>query len=420
MIGAKMTDIFNWREHLPIHPAAELFPLMSEAELKELAADIKENGLQAPILLTDETDDRGYITGRMLLLDGRNRLDALALLGWLRPQRERNKGELAESYKDFLRFDPLVIFGNIDPNDDPHVYEDLFDNPDGDPYALAISLNIHRRHLTSEQKRDLIAALLKANPEQSNLAIAKQVKADDKTVAKVRTDLESRSEIPNVETRTDSKGREQPARKPKPPGAPDAPDLSEVATDDSAEARKQHYAETETPIAEDPQFEIRMERKELLANLLVRVEKLEARNNVLAAALNAKEAEAGRDWPADMTPGQVNRRNNCLKQIAAWQRNLEQLYGEATGRSSWRVEVVTKDGERFGVGARFGTRGEAEFYDTNYARRYFGDSYAIGEIIPHETEKANVEVVGDQIGFRHGDCYLLNWHPIDAPAGVRC
>jgi hypothetical protein len=36
--------MFNWHEHLEIHPAAELFPLMSPAELKELADDIKKNG----------------------------------------------------------------------------------------------------------------------------------------------------------------------------------------------------------------------------------------------------------------------------------------------------------------------------------------------------------------------------------------
>ena len=34
----------NWRDHLAVHPAAELFPLLSEtdpAALKELAEDIR-------------------------------------------------------------------------------------------------------------------------------------------------------------------------------------------------------------------------------------------------------------------------------------------------------------------------------------------------------------------------------------------
>ena len=56
----------------------------------------------------------------------------------------------------------------------------------GDPYAFVASANIHRRHLTSDQKRDLIANLLRARPERSNLATAKIAHADDKTVATVR------------------------------------------------------------------------------------------------------------------------------------------------------------------------------------------------------------------------------------------
>jgi hypothetical protein len=35
----------SWRDVLKIHPACELFPLMSQAELKELGEDIKKNGL---------------------------------------------------------------------------------------------------------------------------------------------------------------------------------------------------------------------------------------------------------------------------------------------------------------------------------------------------------------------------------------
>ena len=113
-----------------------------------------------------------------------------------------------------------------------HVYEEEFvidddvdENGDGDgdglphrepctdPYTYVISANIQRRHLTSEQKRELIEKLLKAKPEQSNNQIAKQVKVNDKTVAKVRTGLEATSEIPKLKKTIGKDGKERPARK---------------------------------------------------------------------------------------------------------------------------------------------------------------------------------------------------------------
>ena len=63
-------------------------------------------------------------------------------------------------------------------------------------------------------RKDIAAALLKANPARSNRSVAAEVKLDDKTVAAVRKEAEARSEIPHVETRSDSKGRAQPATKP--------------------------------------------------------------------------------------------------------------------------------------------------------------------------------------------------------------
>jgi hypothetical protein len=82
-----------------------------------------------------------------------------------------------------------------------------------DPYAFVVSANITRRHLTAEQKRDLIAKLLKRQPETSDRQIGGMIKADNKTVAAVRAEMEGREEIPHVETRTDSKGRKQPAKR---------------------------------------------------------------------------------------------------------------------------------------------------------------------------------------------------------------
>lgn len=84
------------------HPAANLFPLMGEAELRDLADDIRDQGLQVPITLHE---------GK--ILDGRNRYRACELAG-------------AEP-----RF---VVWAG-----------------EGSPTAWVISLNAKRRHLTPSQ-----------------------------------------------------------------------------------------------------------------------------------------------------------------------------------------------------------------------------------------------------------------------------
>lgn len=202
------TPLFNWRAHLHIHPAAELFPLMAEAELKELAEDIKANGLIDPIVT--------WAKGDNLLLDGRNRLDALALAGLLGVDADGKLWNVETHNKIKLQF-----------------------YTDGDPYAIALSLNVHRRHLTQEQKRGLIAKVLKAKPEQSDREIGRQIKVDHKTVATVRSEAEGRGEIPHVEKRTDAKGRNQPSKKKK-----SKPATVTKTAEESAERRKAKYAKT--------------------------------------------------------------------------------------------------------------------------------------------------------------------------------
>jgi hypothetical protein len=80
-----------------------------------------------------------------------------------------------------------------------------------DPYAYVVSANIHRRHLTAEQKRELIAKLIKTTPEKSDRQIAETVKASPTTVGTVRAEMEAKGDVSKLDTRRDSKGREQPA-----------------------------------------------------------------------------------------------------------------------------------------------------------------------------------------------------------------
>src|SRR5262245_55299485 len=80
-------SVKSWRDVLPIHPAADLFPMMSPDELRALAEDIKKNGLRYPIVFCLADDGKGR-----LLLDGRNRLDAMELAG---RKLVNQRGELA-------------------------------------------------------------------------------------------------------------------------------------------------------------------------------------------------------------------------------------------------------------------------------------------------------------------------------------
>ena len=114
-----------WRDIYKVHPAADVFPMMSDEDLESLAADIKANGLKHPIVLQHTADT----TKEEILLDGRNRLEAMERAGverWI----------------------------------DKHYLT-------GDPVAHIISLNIHRRHLTKAQQAALIVAAIKAGAEAS-------------------------------------------------------------------------------------------------------------------------------------------------------------------------------------------------------------------------------------------------------------
>jgi len=193
-----------WREHLKVHPAADLFPLMSEAELRELGEDIKANGLLSPIALY-----KGE------LVDGRNRLDAMELVGLT-----LNWGV------DIKRLHPVV------------------QEIKADPYTYVMAANLHRRHLTDEQRRELIAKVIKAKPEASDRTIAKQVKRDHKTVAKIRKELESTGEVSPVETRVgaDGKARKQTKARPKPKSKPPQPPPITRATGSDEIDVEQHRA----------------------------------------------------------------------------------------------------------------------------------------------------------------------------------
>ena len=89
-----------------VHDAANAFPMMGEREIKELANDIRENGLKVAVSIFD---------GK--IIDGRNRVKACEMVG------------VTPTYK--------AVF--ID-----------------DPYMWAWSLNGERRHLDSQEQKAVI------------------------------------------------------------------------------------------------------------------------------------------------------------------------------------------------------------------------------------------------------------------------
>jgi len=99
------------------HPACLLFPQVGKEELQEMADDIRENGLQNPIVLCDNQ-----------ILDGRNRYLACEIAG-VEPR--------------FVEWDGT-----------------------GSPLEWVVSVNLVRRHLTSSQ-RAVIAHLLPLLEEEA-------------------------------------------------------------------------------------------------------------------------------------------------------------------------------------------------------------------------------------------------------------
>ncbi len=176
----------SWRDHLLIHPAAELFPRMSPAELRALGEDIKQNGLTSPIVLWSDRKSPG------VLLDGRNRLDAIEMATG--PVTVGAPSIMAG--KEFLALDKVIVL-------DKSV----------DPYGFVISANIHRRHLSIEDKDRLIVKVLQADPTKSNRQVAEMVKASHPHVAKVRKQAEKAGDVETVTTSIDTKGRKQPSRR---------------------------------------------------------------------------------------------------------------------------------------------------------------------------------------------------------------
>ena len=225
----------HWRDLIPVHQACAAFPDLSHDELLALGQDIKVNGLLSPIVIvTQEAPKPKYS-----MLDGKNRTAAMELsdinfeLG------------LGDEGRPFLKMPE----GNLKP-DDLQTLVVVGPFTDDEANAHAIALNAHRRHLDAKAKREAIESLLKLDPTKSDRQIAKAIDSTPTTVGKVRKKAEARGGVSRVDTRKDTKGRAQPAKKAKrgrPPkvakAAPPTPAAVAVASD--------HVDHPPKPAAED-------------------------------------------------------------------------------------------------------------------------------------------------------------------------
>jgi hypothetical protein len=238
----------SWRADLPIHRAAETFPLMSSDKRRTLGEDIAKNGLTSSIVLW-QADPKSPV----LLLDGRNRLDAIEANTGCQVQvvlkkLKRSRTTITKIWSikagDWIRDDKVVVLdGSVDP------------------YSYVVSVNFHRRHLTPEQKREGIANLIKATPDKSDRQIAEMLRVSPTTVGTVRREMEATGNVSKLDTRTDTKGRKQPATRRQTKWKPNAEpiDAADAAAVFDAAASNGESAISETKTASETPSEAKTE-----------------------------------------------------------------------------------------------------------------------------------------------------------------
>jgi hypothetical protein len=138
---------------LPVHPLAELFPLIEGVDFDRFADDIRDNGVRDRIELLD-----GQI------LDGRNRYNALVQLV--------ESGELLGEGWGHRAGEPLAPEHLLPDN---QWFRKFNRNVDGDPLPWVLSKNLKRRHL-DESQRAMVAAKL------SNMNVGRPSKVGNEQV----------------------------------------------------------------------------------------------------------------------------------------------------------------------------------------------------------------------------------------------
>lgn len=111
---------------LQVFPAADIFPMLADDEMLELARDIKANGLREPLVIAEVAIAGNPGDKEWMLIDGRNRRKACQIAE-VKPTLRRLNGE---DHKGFV-----------------------------------LSANVHRRHLSKGQRAMAVAMIL---PEEED------------------------------------------------------------------------------------------------------------------------------------------------------------------------------------------------------------------------------------------------------------
>jgi len=101
--------------------------------------------------------------------------------------------------------------------------EILVGRSETDLRTFAFELNLNRRHLTREQRRQLVAESIKADPHLSSREHGRRAGVDHKTAETVRQALMSGGEIPHLGARTGTDGKSYPATPTRTPPRPALP-----------------------------------------------------------------------------------------------------------------------------------------------------------------------------------------------------
>jgi len=143
----------------------QVMPPLTDAEYADLRASIEAEGVLTPVVV----DQHGRT------IDGHHRQEIAAALGIDCPTTVRRVENAREAR------------------------------------GLAYTLNLKRRHLTREQRRELLAESIRNDPDLSDRQHAERVGTSKNTAAAVRGVLESTGQVDQLTERTGADGKARPA-----------------------------------------------------------------------------------------------------------------------------------------------------------------------------------------------------------------